>query len=157
MTERTVEEIKTRLKAVDHIEISDNTTGQKFYGYKLGVGDSTLSEIWRCTDDNRHPDHAAHVAAGGDVADLYCDSHYASVDDEAAFTFLLNAKKDIAFLLEQLARVQPLPEEWRSAGRATREIDATITLLNCADQLDVALRGESEQVKSLAALVEARL
>lgn len=98
---RSLPAVIARLKGVAHIPITDDTPEHhsQHYGYHLGVGDNTLERLWHCTDDRRHPEHDAHVAAGGDTADLYCNSHYASVDDEAAFEFLLNARHDIQFLL----------------------------------------------------------
>lgn len=98
--ERTLEAITTRLRGVVGIPITDDTpdAGQH-YGYRLGVGNNTLGTLWHCTDDRTHPDHDRHVQQGWDTADLYMNSHFASVDDEAAFAFLLNARQDIQVLL----------------------------------------------------------
>lgn len=98
-----LKQIVQRLQGVAHIPITDDTTGQKHYGFKIGVGDNTLGDLWHCTDDRKHPaDTPEFYASGGDRFDLYCDSHYATVDDEAALAFLIHAREDIQFLLARL-------------------------------------------------------
>jgi hypothetical protein len=98
--EHTLEAITERLKGVASIPITDDTSdSSQHYGYRLGVGNNTLGTLWHCTDDRRHPDHNEYVQKGWDTADLYMNSHFASIDDEAAFAFLLNARQDIQMLL----------------------------------------------------------
>lgn len=100
-----IQQIRQRRAAVQDIEITDDTPERgQHYGYVLGVGNNHLGTLWHCSDDRTHPDHAAVVAAGGDVADLYCNSHYASVADEAVFEFFLKAKEDVQTLLDELGR-----------------------------------------------------
>lgn len=107
-----VAEIRARLSAIRDVDFTDDTAGQKHYGFKIDAGNNEWV-IWRCTDDNRHADEPAHLAAGGDPADLYCDSHYATVDDEALRDFLLNVKADVAALLDLAERqaAAPAPAE----------------------------------------------
>lgn len=101
--EHTLEAITERLKGVAHLPITDDTPDtSQHYGYRLGVGNNTLGTLWHCTDDRRHPAHAEYIQNGWDTADLYCNSHYASIDDEAAFAFLNNARQDIQALLAML-------------------------------------------------------
>lgn len=100
--DRSLEAITARLQGMADIPVYDETRGQKHYGFALGVGNSTLKSIWHCTDDRTHPEEAEFIAKGWDTADLYCDSHYASIGDVAAFEFLLNAREDMAALLKLL-------------------------------------------------------
>lgn len=98
--DRSLQAITKRLKDMADIPITNDTPDlSQHYGYKIGVGRNTLGTLWHCSEDRTHPDHDEHVAAGGDTADLYCNSHYASIADEAAMTFLLNAREDIQALL----------------------------------------------------------
>lgn len=110
-TDRSLEAVAARLRAVAHIPVGDATRDGKHYGLDLCVGDNTLSSIWRCTENYAHPDHGEYVRQGGDVADLYCDSHYPTVDDLAAHAFLINAREDMATLLAALGMQVPLAHE----------------------------------------------
>ena len=116
MPELSVEQVRARLEAVQDIEITDATPDKgQHYGYVLGVGDNELKTLWFCTDNRTHPDHDKEIGRGVDPVDLYYGGHYASVDDEAAFAFLLNAKSDMAFTLSEVARYAAERDALRAA------------------------------------------
>lgn len=141
-----VQSIAARLAAVRHIEITDDTTGQKHYGFKIGIGDNTLESLWHCTDDRTHPDQAEYARNGWDTADLYCDSHYPTIDDTAMLAFLLHAQADMQTLLDALARLQEERDAYRKGITTLMNLHVNVPPIDQQRELATAAWKQAEDI-----------